>query len=78
MDNLNKYLPTGQENAVEATVVTASGNTMTGLAWIESNTATEVNLQAHTGIDSNLWVVAGAHVAAIGKPPPAEQPASGG
>jgi hypothetical protein len=74
MDNLNKYLPVGQDNAVEATIVTASGNTMMGTAWIESNTATEVSVQAHTEIDNQLWIVAGSLIAAIGMEiPPASR-----
>jgi hypothetical protein len=83
MDNLNKYLPVGQANAVEATIMTTSGNTMTGTAWLEDEASTEANVQAHTGIDNNLWVIAGLQIVAIAKPePPADQtaaqPASGG
>jgi hypothetical protein len=56
---------------------------MTGTAWLESAEATEANVQAHTGIDSNLWVIAGPQIVAISRPaPPADQtaaqPASGG
>jgi hypothetical protein len=79
MDNLNKYLPVGEENAKPTIAVTLSGNTMTGNAWIESNTATEVNLIATTAIDNHPWVISGAAVTALGTDPPpppqAEAPA---
>lgn len=68
--DIAKYIPVGAENAVEITIL-AAGNALTGLAWLETNTSTEVSIRTSGGaLGANLWVIADTAITALTPPPP--------
>lgn len=73
--DISKYIPVGVENAVEVTIL-ASGNSLKGLAWLESNTSTEVTIRTAGGaLGAGDWVIADSTITAMSvpQPPPARQ-----
>lgn len=68
--DISKYIPVGVENAVQVTVL-AGGNSLTGLAWREENTSTEVTLRTMGGaLGAGDWAIADTAITALSLPPP--------
>ena len=72
--DLQKYFPVGEDSAVEMTIITGSGNTLTGAAWLESNTSTEASIRATEGtLAGHVWIVSDQHIVALILPPETQQ-----
>jgi len=77
MDNLKNYLPVGESNAKSVSIVTVSSTVMmTGDAWLDTDTATEVFLKGNTPLDQRRWTIAGDQIVAIADVPPPAPPSA--
>jgi hypothetical protein len=54
--DVKKYIPVGIDNAVECSIM-LNGQGLTGMAWRESDEATELMLSSNTVMDTRLWVI---------------------
>ena len=56
--DLQKYIPVGEADSVEVTIL-AGGDSLTGAAWLDDQTSTEVTIRTiNPTLPAGVWVVA--------------------